>query len=37
MNSLVEQFGNDSQMSHMANMLEENSMRVIAESMLPEE
>lgn len=37
MNSLAEQFGNDSQMSHMANILEENSMRVIADSVLPED
>ena len=36
-NSLTEQFGNESQISHMANMLEENSMRVIADSVLPED
>lgn len=37
MNSMVEQFGTEDHLSHMVSQLEENSLRIIADSMLPED
>ena len=37
MNSMVEQFGTDDHLSHMITQLEENSLRIIQDSMHPED